>query len=304
MGFGILIQVLVVNKIIRKIFTMIRTKFKSKRIQLLVVLLALFFYLHLYYFIFVDTKITYYQNVELSNKASDQQINKAFKKYSKLYHPDRNPQGAQQYLFYKDIFEILRNKDSKWLYDRFEIKIKEYRSKSIESMLIGNYTNFLVETIMNLVMVLIVGFSGNNLYFKEIMLYCLAMMSLVTYMYFIKEGTDVLDLLFPQMTIFQIKACIWGNFIIIERVLEYILEYYIYNLKNTFLSSLKKLRKKAKQLNQKIGERSDAEIKQFNLVNSGLYDGYVLNYSGSSSWSCIHQLLVLPRIPFHIVFLL
>lgn len=128
---GQLIKMYITGKVMRYIIDKTRSKFKNKKVQMLVLLLALFGYLHLYYFVVVDTKPTFYDTLGLSKKATYVDIKKSFRDMSKKYHPDVNPDASDIYLKNNELYEILIDKESKWMYDRFNIKLKEFRGKRL-----------------------------------------------------------------------------------------------------------------------------------------------------------------------------
>ena len=70
--------------------------------------------------------------------------------------------------------------------------------------------------------VILMGLSRRNFDFKEVLLLYLVILIIVNYLYFIKdtERTDVFDLLFPQMTITQLRTCLFENFYVIITFLE------------------------------------------------------------------------------------
>lgn len=119
----------VTGKIMRFVIGKTRATFKSKKAQMLVLVLCLFAYLHLYYYVAVDTNPTFYDNLGLSKKANYAEIKKGFRDMSKKYHPDVNPSASEVFLEYSELYEILGDKESKWMYDRFNIRLKDFRGK-------------------------------------------------------------------------------------------------------------------------------------------------------------------------------
>ena len=76
------------------------------------------------------------------------------------------------------------------------------------------YRNFLMESVMGLFSVVLMGAMRSTFSFKETLVLYFALMVLLNYLFFIKRPTDfdVFDVLFPQMTIFQLKQVIMDNF--------------------------------------------------------------------------------------------
>ena len=142
-----------------------------------------------------------------------------------------------------EISEVLRGKNKKWLYDRFSTKLKD-SSKKFETIVFTNFLSFIVEGIVTIFLISFFAFSGNIFYIKEIFLFMISLFCTVVYLYFIKceDRWDFFDVFFPQMTIFQIKSCLWQNIILLEKVFEFILEYFFYSEKNFYLSKLKNVK--------------------------------------------------------------
>ena len=66
------------------------------------------------------------------------------------------------------------------------------------------------------------GLSHEQMYFKEVFIFYMAMVISTSYLYFVSEQNsyDVFSVIFPQMTVFQVKMVIWDNFLVIERFIE------------------------------------------------------------------------------------
>lgn len=69
--------------------------------------------------------INYYKILKIENKATEDEIKKAFRKLAKIYHPDKNNGSAaseQNFKIILNAYETLSNKEKKIEYD---IKYKE-----------------------------------------------------------------------------------------------------------------------------------------------------------------------------------
>jgi len=72
----------------------------------------------------------YYLILEIPSNASNEVIKKAYRRLSKLYHPDINPKGAEQFKNINEANSILSNAEKKKVYD---IKLKAAFSTSQNS---------------------------------------------------------------------------------------------------------------------------------------------------------------------------
>ena len=77
-------------------------------------------------------------------------------------------------------------------------------------------------------MIFIVGMSGNNYFHKEKIGFFFFIYMITIYLFFLKPKNDIFSIIFPNLTIFQIKNILWKNFIIMEKVFELLLDHYIY----------------------------------------------------------------------------
>ena len=71
--------------------------------------------------------IDYYKILEIQPNASAEAIKKAYRRLSKLYHPDINPRGAEQFKNINEANSILSDAEKKKVYD---IKYKAAFSSS------------------------------------------------------------------------------------------------------------------------------------------------------------------------------
>jgi len=64
----------------------------------------------------------YYDLLNVSSDASDEEIKKSYRKLAMRYHPDRNPDNKKSEEKFKEIseaYEILRDKQKRQHYDQF-----------------------------------------------------------------------------------------------------------------------------------------------------------------------------------------
>ena len=59
----------------------------------------------------------YYKILEVEEKASQDEIKKAYRKLASMYHPDKNPQGEEKFKEIAEAYETLSNPEKKKKYD-------------------------------------------------------------------------------------------------------------------------------------------------------------------------------------------
>lgn len=73
--------------------------------------------------------MSYYIDLGLETTATDEEIKKAHRKLSLQYHPDKNPEGSEQFMKVDKAFKVLSNPHHRIIYDHtnFEqyLRIKE-----------------------------------------------------------------------------------------------------------------------------------------------------------------------------------
>ena len=76
------------------------------------------------------------------------------------------------------------------------------------------FRNHLTESFIGFCSVLLMGIVRSDFSFKEALILYFMLMVVFNYLFFIKQSEvfDIFDLLFPQMTIFQIKTILMDNF--------------------------------------------------------------------------------------------
>src|SRR5437870_9579307 len=68
------------------------------------------------------TKRDYYEILEVSRTATDDELKKAYRKQAIKYHPDKNPgdhSAEEKFKEAAEAYEVLSNPDKKARYDRF-----------------------------------------------------------------------------------------------------------------------------------------------------------------------------------------
>lgn len=127
MVFVQLISLYVQEKVTGILFNRVRVISKSKVVQMVLLFLAFFVYLHAYYYIMIDNEPTFYDHYGVSKYASSVEIKKAYREVTRKYHPDKNPQYEKYYIDLQEMYYALKDSDSRWMYDRFNIKLKHFR---------------------------------------------------------------------------------------------------------------------------------------------------------------------------------
>ena len=69
----------------------------------------------------MTTKRDYYDILEVSKTASEEDIRKAFRKKALDYHPDRNkaPDASEKFKEVNEVYQVLTDPDRRRQYDRF-----------------------------------------------------------------------------------------------------------------------------------------------------------------------------------------
>ncbi|MFV9504431.1 MAG: DnaJ C-terminal domain-containing protein [Oscillochloridaceae bacterium umkhey_bin13] len=87
----------------------------------------------------------YYQILEVSRGASDQEIKQAYRKLARTYHPDINPGNKQAEARFKEIneaYEVLSDKEKREKYDRFGSDWRRYEQAGGPGMDYGSGADF------------------------------------------------------------------------------------------------------------------------------------------------------------------
>ncbi len=122
-----LVKIFIVEKILAFVFRKVNQLVKGYFKQVLVLLVLILLYFHGYFYIFVASEPSLYDKIGLSHRSSSYEIKKKSKEILKANHPDRNPENAQNFMVYEEIFGVLNNENERWMYDRFNLKLEVLR---------------------------------------------------------------------------------------------------------------------------------------------------------------------------------
>ncbi len=95
-----------------------------------------------------STKRDYYEVLEVSRGASDEELKKAYRRQALKYHPDRNdePDAAERFKEATEAYQVLSDAERRSLYDRFGHAAFE-RGAGGAGVDFGNFTGFNIEDI-------------------------------------------------------------------------------------------------------------------------------------------------------------
>ena len=113
------LRIFVTEKAIKFVFTKVSQMFVRKSVRMFVLLAILLLYYHAYFFLFVTTQPTLYEQIGVSPKASEQTIRTQLKKLYRSNHPDKNDKSAADFVHFQEIGHVLDDPNLKWMYDRF-----------------------------------------------------------------------------------------------------------------------------------------------------------------------------------------
>ncbi|CAD8085824.1 unnamed protein product [Paramecium primaurelia] len=92
------------------------------------------YYKQKYFFSFLkfNPNKNYYQTLNLTNRATQDEIKSAFYTLAKLYHPDKNPNSIDQFKAINEAYEVLKNPATKKDYDQIQINPVKYQKQQYE----------------------------------------------------------------------------------------------------------------------------------------------------------------------------
>lgn len=95
--------------------------------RLMLLLLAL-----LSFYVYISTGKSYYDILQLSKGATDDQIKRAYRKLALKYHPDKNPgeEANKKFAEINNAYEVLSDKEKRQIYDRYgEEGLKQHAAR-------------------------------------------------------------------------------------------------------------------------------------------------------------------------------
>lgn len=106
-----------VGKVLNKMQIFFHNRFQSKAIITTLFLISYVLFLNLYFHFFLKEP-TFYDMLQLKPTSTLQEIKKSYRNYSLKHHPDKNQQtNHESYVTHQDMYDILQNPDTRWLYD-------------------------------------------------------------------------------------------------------------------------------------------------------------------------------------------
>lgn len=214
------ITIMILHIIIDKIFPKIKWK-KILKTVMLIGMALLCFNIKMRFFPNKDIK-NIYSKFGVSQYASIKEIQGKFKKLSQEIHPDRKPELKKEYLELSKYYDILSHPQSRFAYDKFGVIIDSTtRSQSYNIMrLTMNLFSVLLNTLLMIVISVIFYESVKTMLIKMLLL-----ISLQTYLVFIKDFPDIFDLFFPGVMTFEIIIHIVHYFYIVLIISQILIKY-------------------------------------------------------------------------------
>ena len=202
-----IIYSMIMDKVLNVVFNVIRKAHKKKMIQVLIAIVLYFLVLNVTFRLSEDLNDSdnIYREFDMSIYSPIKDIQKQFKKLSKIYHPDRHPENKEIYIRLVNLYDTLKNPQARFIYDRFGIVIGNTNSETIPHIFQG-----IMKTYSKILM--IIPFLLFNIFspfkFKVVYGLMLILFALFTYMIFIKQGKDVLNMLFPGLLTHEIVTAL------------------------------------------------------------------------------------------------
>lgn len=116
----------IVDRVLGWIVRQVKRQTPSERKQACILVLLLLLYLHCYFFVIIKTAGSLYDQLELTHRATHNQIRSKGRRILAATHPDRVSNSEKKYMEIEEALTILGNKSGKWLYDRFRISKEKF----------------------------------------------------------------------------------------------------------------------------------------------------------------------------------
>jgi curved DNA-binding protein CbpA len=152
-----------------------------------------------------DEELTIYKEFGVSKYSSSSEIMSQYKKLAVKYHPDRNPEQPDKFMRIENIYEVIKDKQAKYLYDKFGTLEVKSGSDVVYDIMMGIISSYipLVQILFYLLINIFDSFQ-----FKFVLSIFFVFTILISYLLFLKTNENILDYLFPELMTFQIiKAC-------------------------------------------------------------------------------------------------
>lgn len=193
---------MILDKVLSYLFRFLKKIHKRKAVQVILAIFCYFIALNIMFR--VSEKGSAYNPIQefgFSMTDDIRTIKKKFRSLSKKLHPDRYPENMEAYMKLIDIYETLTDSQARYIYDKFGIIIGKKSDEVVKAIFQG-----IISTYSHMLM--FIPFLLFNLFspfkFKVVYSLMLVLISLFTYMIFIKKGIDPLNILFPGLMTFQI----------------------------------------------------------------------------------------------------
>ena len=116
----------IVDRVLGWIVRQVKRQTPSERKQACILVLLLLLYLHCYFFVVIKPTGSLYDQLELTHRATHNQIRSKGRRILAATHPDRVSNSEKKYMEIEEALTVLGNKSGKWLYDRFRIPKEKF----------------------------------------------------------------------------------------------------------------------------------------------------------------------------------